>query len=275
MVDHACQKLTTRLSAGTRDYQSSASELDVATSAMDPDRLPFSDFLCDVLYEKSSESSRSGPIQGLTVLDFCDFGNLELNEDDFGLLDHWNAEGNSALTTGGRAHGRDSSVDVAQVRQDLVKMWTNSSWAADSKPQEGGRNVAVTAGGSDSTPGSRDRMERVTSERLEYSTRDRILGLVLNNCPRNVSARVASSFPSVEVMDILIQNFLTALADQASEWVHFPTFRLNAQSPEWITVAAAAGASLSSISTLRKFGFVLQEAARKLRHSTVVASSHH
>ena len=235
---------------------------------MDPTRLPFSDFLRDVLYENSADSSRSGPIQGLTILDFCNFSNLDLNEDDFGLLDHWNVEGNHGLAQGvtrsAAGHGRDGSADMAQVRQDLVKMWTNSSWAPDARPLEGSRNSAMTAGGSDSTPDSRDRVERVTSERLEYSTRDRVLALVLNNSRRNVSGRVASSFPSVEVMDILVHNFLTSLANQASEWIHFPTFRLNAQSPEWITIAAAAGTTLSAVPTLRKFGFILQDAAREL-----------
>lgn len=229
---------------------------------MDPNRLPFSDFLRDVLYENSAESTRAGPIQGLTVLDFCDYGNLELTDDDFGLLDHWNIDGNHALAQGtrsaGGAHGRDSSSDMAQVRQDLVKMWTNSSWSPDLREQ---RNAVTT--GSDSIPETRDRMERVIPERLEHSARDRVLAIVLSTVrPGPNLTRVASSFPSAEVMDILVQNFLMSLAHHASEWIHFPTFRLSAQSPEWIAVAAATGAALSPIPTLRKFGFILQDAAR-------------
>lgn len=223
---------------------------------MDPNRLPFSDFLRDVLYENSAESNRTGPIQGLTVLDFCDLGNLQLNDDDFALLDHWTVEGNPAFSRSGRGtHGRESSSDMAQVRQDLVKMWTNSTWSE--------RNAVAAANGSDSSPDVRDRMERMTAERLEHSARDRVLAMVLRTYSQHsTSHRIASSFPSVEVMDLLIQNFLSAMASQASEWIHFPTFRLNAQSPEWIAVAAAAGAALSPVPTLRRFGHMLQDAAR-------------
>lgn len=252
-------ELTTLVCTGTADYPPPPTELEPATSAMDPNRLPFADFLRDVLYENSTESNRSGPIQGLTVLDFCDHGNLQLNDDDFALLDQWTIEGNPAISHGSRSargtHGRGSSSDMAQVRQDLVKMWTNSTWSE--------RNVVAAANGSDSSPDTQHRIERMTAERLEQSARDRVLGMVLRTYSQHsTSHRIASSFPSVEVMDLLIQNFLSAMASQASEWIHFPTFRLNAQSPEWIAVAAAAGAALSTVPTLRRFGHMLQDAAR-------------
>lgn len=239
---------------------------------MDPNRLPFADFLRDVLRENSAESSRTAPIQGLTLLDFCDHGNLELSDGDFTLLDHLNTEGNHELAYGARpppeTHGRENSTEMAQVRQDLVEMWTNAPRNADhSRTQSGGRKgqrTLDTTGSSDSAPQSRYRIDRVIFEKLDQSARDRVLAMVLSY-PRQTLAfgRVASSFPSVEVMDILVHSFLSSLANQASEWVHFPTFRLNAQSPEWIAVAAAAGAVLSPVPSLRAFGFMLQEAARK------------
>lgn len=239
---------------------------------MDPNRLPFADFLRDVLHENSAESSRVAPIQGLTLLDFCDHSNLELTDDDFGLLDHWNVDGNHTLAQGtrnsGSVHGRDNSADVTQVRQDLVKIWTNSSWSPDPRAQDSGskeqRNVATTAAGSDSMPDARDRMDRIIPERLEHSARDQVLAIVLRTCHQSLTlARVASSFPSADVMDTLIQNFLMSLAHQPSEWIHFPTFRLNAHGPGWIAVAAATGTTLSPIPALRKFGFILQDAARR------------
>jgi hypothetical protein len=229
---------------------------------MDPNRLPFSDFLHNILHENSTEPTCVGPIQGLTVLDFCDHGNLDLTDDDFSLLDHWNIEGNHTFVQVARApsvaYGRGSSADMAQVRQDLVNIWTNSSWSRD------GRGAGTIPGASDSMPEARDRLERVTPERLDRSARDRVLAMVLSmSRPASNPARLASSFPSGDVMDILVQNFLMSLAHQASGWIHFPTLRLNAQSPEWIAVAAAAGAASSPIPTLRKFGYILQDAARK------------
>ncbi|CCC06441.1 hypothetical protein SMACR_04832 [Sordaria macrospora] len=47
-------------------------------------KLPFSDFLRDVLYDQSLSQA-----QGLAVLDFCDDSSLDLNAMDFGLLDYW------------------------------------------------------------------------------------------------------------------------------------------------------------------------------------------
>ncbi|KAI6785708.1 Early growth response protein-like protein [Emericellopsis cladophorae] len=239
-------------------------ELQPATSAMDPNRLPFSEFLRDVVHENSAETTRSGLVQGLTLLDYCDQGNLDLNEDDLGLLDYWNVDGHHSLSQGIRlapgGHIRDGSTDMAQVRQDLVKMWTNSTWT----PANNGKSRnSGTAASPASTPDMRDRIDRITPERLEPSARDRVLAMVLSTCrPGSSAMRVASLFPSVEVMDVLVQNFLLSMANQASQWIHFPTFRLDEQSTEWVAMAAAAGAAQSSMSTLRKFGFILQDAAR-------------
>ena len=85
---------------------------------MDPNRLPFSDFLRNILYENSTESTRVGPIQGLTVLDFCDHGNLDLTDDDFSLLDHWNIEGHHTFVQATR--GPSSATRPGQYLDQFI-----------------------------------------------------------------------------------------------------------------------------------------------------------
>ena len=60
----------------------------------------------------------------------------------------------------------------------------------------------------------------------------------------------------------MLHVFLNSHTNQVSDYIHFPTFKLNEQEPEWIAGAAAAGAVLTPIPTLRKFGYALQESVR-------------
>lgn len=260
-------ELTTHWPTGL-DYPYLPEEPGPAASAMDPNRLPFSDFLRDVLRDDYPDPAHQGPAQGLTVLDFCDYGSLELSDDDFGLLDYWNADGAHAVAQGARlaAYGREPPADMALARQGLVNIWTNTSFSPPRSLESGQRerNATNTTGGSDSLSDGRGRLERIISEKLDRSARDRILAIVLNTSRHGVmTSRLASSFPSVEVMDMLIQSFMSSLASQASEWIHLATFGLNMQSPEWLAAAAAAGATTSPDPTMRKFGFILQDAARE------------
>lgn len=256
-------------------YTPPPTELDCSTSAMDPDRLPFADFLRHVLYEGgSSDSGKASPIQGLLVLDFCDNSSLELIDSDFGLLEKWNAEGTaqSAWPIREMQGQADRALDMTQTRRDLVKIWTNSPYGRDSDASDAGstdhRNSGFSPGASDMWQGRREQINRA---RLDQSNRDKALVIVLDSSRHSAaSSRLASSFPSLEVMDVLVNSFLSNLSSQTSEWLHLPTFSLNAQLPEWIAMAAASGAVMSPIPGLRRFGFVLQEAVRKLPSGLII-----
>jgi hypothetical protein len=241
-------------------------------NVVDIGRLPFSDFLRDVLYEPALDPARMAEGQGLAVLDFCDDGNLELNDMDFGLLDHWNLDaigGGPSAAPDFTPRTDDSSVDLSQMRQSLTKIWTNSPWRWNPRNVDSGFGeqsyLPVPTGDTTSSifQESRRRLDRVVKDKLESSGRDRVLAIVLSTCRNNnMMTRVASSFPSVEVMDSLVHIFLASHFCQVSEWIHYGSFILNAQWPEWLAVAAAAGAVLTPVPTLRKFGFALQEAVR-------------
>ncbi|KAI0600176.1 hypothetical protein F4775DRAFT_546523 [Biscogniauxia sp. FL1348] len=234
---------------------------------------PFSDFLRDVLYEQSMDNLRLAEGQGLAILDFCDNTNYELNDVDFGLLDHWNLDGmvDRQMTTQAATPQTDDSavVDMTHMRQKLVKIWTNSPWRwiPDKRDHAFGDINNLPLPFRDSTnqqfQESQKRMDRAISDKLDMSSRDKILSIVLTTCQSNaMRARVASSFPSAEVMDSLVHIFLAAHSCSVSGWIHFGSFNLNAQWPEWLASAAASGAVMAPVPTLRKFGFAVQEAVR-------------
>lgn len=249
-------------------------------NAVDMNRPLFSDFLRDVLYDQPLHSGRMTDNQGLSVLDFCDDTNLDLTDMDFGILDHWNGDSimTTPLPTNPDTPQTDSSVDISQMRQNLVKVWTDSPWRWDPTANDNGYreqgNLPVPT--KDTTSAQfqerRKRLEKIVQEKLEPSSRDRMLAIVLSICRQtSTTNRVASSFPAVDVMDTLVHLFLNSHACQVSGWIHFPTLKLNQQWPEWIAVAAASGAMLTPILTLRKFGMALQEAVRKSYISLILA----
>ena len=206
------------------------------------------------------------------MLDFCDNANLELTDLDFGLLDSWNLDGmvEGTLPIQDIAPQSADSAEIYQMRQSLVQAWTESPWRWDPKNHDTGYKeqgfLPISAKDTSSAQfhESHKQMERVVAEKLEQPARDQILAIVLSTCRQNATTnRVAASFPTVEVMDTLVHIFLAAQACQVDEWIHFPTFKLNDQWPEWIAMAAAMGGGLTPVPTLRKFGFALQEAVRE------------
>ncbi|KAH7134969.1 major facilitator superfamily domain-containing protein [Dendryphion nanum] len=92
--------------------------------------------------------------------------------------------------------------------------------------------------------------------------RDKLLALVLGTCnPSNVS-RIASAFPSVDLLDGLMQYFLTSPSVDAKTWLHIPTFSPSRLKPELLAIIIAGGAVSTPDIPLRKLGFALHEAAR-------------
>lgn len=251
-------------------------------SMVDMTRQQFGDFLSHVLYDQQQRqqqqmdpsglavSSRMAEAPGLAVLDFCDDANLDMNELDFGMLDNWNL---------GNLHGiiatdpnlanyvssqPEDSADMSHMRQRLVSMWAESPWrwmpdGTKDNIQAEKSNLPLS-----DIHSSHLQTDKVIGDEMESSGRDKILAIVLSTIQNNaMMGRVASSFPSTQVMDSLVHVFLAWHLCQVSEFVHFGSFSMNMQCPEWLGVTAAAGAILTPLKSLRKFGYALQEAVRK------------
>ncbi|KAF5019022.1 hypothetical protein F66182_8972 [Fusarium sp. NRRL 66182] len=242
----------------------------------DAHRLPFCDFLRDVLYEQQyGQSARTAESQGMAVLDFCDDNNLEMSDIDFGLLDHWNTDGmTGTMPTQQQTPKTDNSGDIAQM-QNLVTAWDVSPWRWDpvakdnAYGEQGNLPVSKRDVASIQAQATKGGFKTVVDQKLDCASRDGVLALILSACqPDSMSSRISSSFPSSDILDIMLHVFFTSHMDQVSEWIHFPTFKLNEQEPEWIAGAVAAGAVLTPIPTLRKFGYALQESAIVLGQDT-------
>jgi hypothetical protein len=238
---------------------------------IDMTKIPFSDFLREVMFDQAiADNLRMGEVQGLDVLDFCDDANLEMNDMDFGVLNAWNIDGVQPNAGMPELLGPEDGMDVTKMRSDLVKIWTESPWRWSPTKTDNGfeeqTNLPLTSRditGSQMQEGSR-RLDRVITDSLHPSGRDKILAIVLNTCRNDGTMnRVASSFPSAELMDSWIHIFLASHLCQVSSFIHYGSFSLNSQWPEWLAIAASAGAALANVPTLRRFGFALQEAVRK------------
>ncbi|KAH0499469.1 hypothetical protein TgHK011_006666 [Trichoderma gracile] len=244
-----------------------------ATSGpMELNNTPFFDFLRDVLYQQPVDLSRAPESQGPAVLDFCDDMDMDLTDMDFGLLDHWNldlTDGSAMVTPAMASQTTQNSTEMSQMRQNLANVWGELPWKweptnKDSAYTEQG-NLPISAKDISNAQfqETKRQLERVVDQKLNLSSRDQILAIVLKTCrDASMAGRVAASFPTVDVMDTMAQAFLAAHVRQVSTWIHYPTLKLNAVWPEWIGNAVAAGAVLMPAPTLRKFGFAVQEAVR-------------
>ncbi|QLI65328.1 Transcription factor 1 [Metarhizium brunneum] len=241
------------------------------TGVIDFNNSPFFDFLRDVLYEQPFDPNKMTTPQGMPVLDFCDNASLELTDLDFGMLDQWNMDGmiEGTMPAQDLIPRPENSAEINQMRKSLVKVWTESPWRWDPNSNDNGYKeqsffaVSTQDTSSSQFQHSRDCLERVVAEKLEQSGRDRVMAILLSQCRQtSVANQVAASFPTVEVLDTLTHIYLAAQACQVDSWIHFPTFKLKDQWPEWIAMAAAHGGSLTPVPTLRKFGFAVMEAVR-------------
>lgn len=112
---------------------------------------------------------------------------------------------------------------------------------------------------------------RLCEERLDQTCRDRIMAMLFSTCEAAVIPKIVSSFPSAELLDSLMQQYICAHMSQLNAWIHLPTFKPNQSRPEFIGIIIATGAILSPLPALRKLGSAIQEAVRLALPKTVCA----
>lgn len=97
-------------------------------------------------------------------------------------------------------------------------------------------------------------------EPLSSSTRDKIIGLVLESGPQNTSYRVVQSFPSADFLTHCIEYYFSRHDDQIDSYIHLPTLQPNDEQPELVAMLAGAGAVCTASPVVRELGYALQEA---------------
>ncbi|KAE8379289.1 hypothetical protein BDV26DRAFT_291456 [Aspergillus bertholletiae] len=99
------------------------------------------------------------------------------------------------------------------------------------------------------------------TESLDLASRDKILSIFLSQVKHPV-AQATLSFPSVELLDILIRYFMTSPTSNARSWIHLASFTPKQTRPELLLAMAAMGAVLTPDPSLQKLGFSMQEVVR-------------
>ncbi|KAF9698941.1 hypothetical protein EKO04_003269 [Ascochyta lentis] len=214
------------------------------------------------------ESFLSGHATPRGIMDLNFDMDVGLTDLDLGLLDQYNFQiPFTAGTPSTDAQGLEPQApgnDSAPVRTEAFKQSIWRYLPRRDKDHSGMEQTNLAFPDSDKDPNRRAHLpqRRAVNERLGRVSRDRLMALVLGTCtPENVK-RIASAFPSAELLDGLIQFFLTSPALDVQSWFHLPTLSLAKLSPELLACIVSAGAASTPDVPLRKLGFALHEAAR-------------
>lgn len=188
---------------------------------------------------------------------------FDLTEVDYGLIDFFN--------TNGVNRGIYSNVDSTDDTDSEIALGVEafhrsslSAWKPDHRDHAFAdqENLSVSTAIMDSTESNRSRDCRILCDPLLPNIRDAIFGMVLYTSKWGNMTRIMKSFPSTELLDSLMQDYFNFQRQQVYSLIHCPTFQPNSEGPEILAALAAAGATLSPISTIRKLGYALMEIGR-------------
>lgn len=247
-------------------------------SMLDFDDSSLADFLRDVMMQASPPSALESNTldfmpQSYSSRDVFNFGidsSLDLDDLDFGWISSQNGKG-SGVNSNQLPENNDLALEHGQKTPDVrsgitlgAEAFQKSLWRWAPVQQEHGYAEQVNLSLPSNDMGALESRlgVDVLEQHLEQNSRDRILAMLLSTCePANIP-RVASSFPSADLLDSLIHCFFRSELSRSDSWIHLPTFQPQFQRPEFNGIVAAAGAVLSSVPTVRKLGFAIQETVR-------------
>lgn len=193
---------------------------------------------------------------------------IGLTDLDLGLLDQYNFQVPFAADTPSTdVQGPEQPVIESEGVPVRTEAFKQSVWRYQPQPNKdypgaAQADLAFTDSEKDNERRSHITQRRVVVEKLHRVGRDRLLALVLGTCSAENVKRIASAFPSIDLLDGLIQYFLTAPSLDAQNWIHLATFSPSKISPELLACIVSAGAATTPDLPLRKLGFALHEASR-------------
>lgn len=239
------------------------------------------DFLADVMMPVSpanmapSIASGYGPAEVRDVLDYGIDNNFDLNDFDFGMLNSYDLAAwapqvpqiqaaplaqNPITEDSSYPPSRSEETQHLDVNKLSIEAFQRSVWRW--------------------TPGQSDRahceqnnlsvpsdvgvkvFQGPCEERIAQQARDKIMGMLFATCEQSVIAGIISHFPSAELLDSLMQQYLHVHMNFPDSWIHIPTFSPSTTKPELLTMLIACGAVNQSVPAIRKLGFALDEAVR-------------
>ncbi|ETN42943.1 uncharacterized protein HMPREF1541_02101 [Cyphellophora europaea CBS 101466] len=206
-------------------------------------------------------------------LDFdANFG-FELNDIDLRFLEAYNT--NLPFEFDRRLQNTQSTKEPPYASSDPCRpailgteAYRNYYWKFRPNVQDHGaaeeHNLSLPATAHDhGSPESRISLERrITCAVLSLSSRDKILTSIMQTCRTEDLSRVVQAFPGAELLDTLLQYYLTSPVARSDNFLHGATFDPNKKRPDLLAAMVAAGAVLTSDPTLSKHGLAIQECLR-------------
>ncbi|TLD09254.1 uncharacterized protein PgNI_07368 [Pyricularia grisea] len=209
---------------------------------------------------------------------------FDLNEVDLGFLESYNTnipfnlyfQQESPNTITSPATTRQETVGSVQgvtinessAPAPLPSRSQRSRWRfVPNKNDHGGneeQNLSLPTEDLAASPESRIHFQQgmATSEPLRTSTRDKLLCMIVENCRPDNRVKAVSSFPSTELLNVLIQFYLTSTISQPESFIHLASFNPNTARPELVAGIIAHGAVMTLDPTFVKLGFAIQECVR-------------
>ncbi|KAM5345114.1 hypothetical protein ACJ41O_010976 [Fusarium nematophilum] len=181
----------------------------------------------------------------------------ELDDMDLQFLDSYNIsipfEVSSRFQAAPRGYQTpqdNSHTDPGQPAAMCAEAFQNSHWRfrPNAKDHAGAEehNLSLPPITADyPSPESRvslDTDTRVTCAKLGGPARDGILMMVVNSCRSDNLTRALAAFPSAELLDTLLQYYLTSNVTHAGSFIHTASFDPNEKRSELVAAMAASGA---------------------------------
>lgn len=162
-------------------------------------------------------------------------------------------------------HTQPRPQDPAAV--DRARAFDRSVWRYTPRDKTnpvtaGEGNLAFPDGQSEGQSPAHIPPRNITNERLSYPTRDQLLALVLDSSSRENTKKIAAGFPSLDLLDGMIQIFFSSPSIDAGSYFHIPTFSPNQIHPVLLACIIAAGACSTPDDLLQKLGLALYEVGR-------------
>ncbi|TLD08070.1 hypothetical protein PspLS_10588 [Pyricularia sp. CBS 133598] len=208
---------------------------------------------------------------------------FDLNDVDLGFLESYNTNipfnlyfqesPNNLTSPATTRQDTVSSVPDITINESSAPAATESRsqrsrWRfVPNKNDHGGneeQNLSLPTEDIGTSPESRIHFQQglATAEPLRTSTRDKILCMIVENCRPDNRVKAVSSFPSTDLLNVLIQFYLTSTISQPESFIHLASFSPNTARPELVAGIIAHGAVMTLDPTFVKLGFAIQECVR-------------
>jgi hypothetical protein len=220
------------------------------------------EFQPDVLLDGiSDDMAYFNPVH--TYFQDMDFTSFDLNFDAF-VIPAMDATGPSpqsnsvhSAKTSGRNAARDASRRHAAFRRSPW-LWEPESKDYVSREKQG---LQINEESINNAAAFEKLVNTPTSwPRLSLATRDRLFAMVISE--HKDPARVPS-FPSLELLNYLLQADLAHGDHMCDDFVHAPTFNPEDTLTELLASIIASGATFISVPAIWQFGYALQEIVRQ------------